>query len=364
MMKTATLTFHGSHNYGSMLQAYALQQVMISIFGDNRIINFRSPRQKRMMRVITLRPHLGPLLKDITHLFYYKSLKKKYNLFEEFLQQELQLSPKELPTVQHYDLNDYDLICCGSDQIWNPAPEDFDLAYLLPYDVKAKKISYAASMGPGRAIKQEDIAEFPKLLNQFDAVSVREAGTLNTVSKLSGRKDINIHCDPVFLLDSNEWRELIAPTPIIKGKYIFLYTLYANPTIINCVKELSKKYGLPVIISNFTNLHDLFSPFKKCLQCGPKEFLNLLVNADMIVSSSFHGTAFATLLNKPFVTINGLKDNRISNLLNLTGLSSRSVSSPDEIKRLIWDIDFTEANRAISKERKKAFDYLSEFYNQ
>lgn len=360
-MKTATLTFHGSHNYGSMLQSYALQQVMTSIFGDNVIIDFRSLRQKRMMKVITLRPHIGPILKDITHLWYYKSLKVKYNLFEEFIRTTLKLSPEEISIVQAEDLNGYDLICCGSDQIWNPGPEDFDLAYLLPYKLNAKKISYAASMGPGRTEWQEPISKFPELLKDFDAISVRESGTYNTVSRLSSRNDIAIHCDPVFLLERKEWEKLIDPAPIVEGKYIFLYTLYANPVIITCAKELSKKYGLPVIISNYTNLHDLLSPFKKCLKSGPKEFLNLLINAEMIVSSSFHGTAFATLLNRPFVTIDGMKDNRISNLLRLTGLTDRAVSSPQEIRLIDWHIDFAEANRAIAKERENGLSYLSGF---
>lgn len=360
-MKTGTLTFHGSHNYGSMLQAYALQKVMTDVFGENEIINFRSPRQKRMMRVITMRPHIGPLLKDITHLFYYKALKKKHTLFEKFLQMDLKLSPRELPEIRLGDLADYDLICCGSDQIWNPGPEDFDLSYLLPFDVKARKISYAASMGPGREVWPDQISKFPELLKPFSAISVRESGTRDVILKLTGRSDVVINCDPVFLIDKNDWLNLIDKSPLVKGDYIFLYTLYANPLIVDAAKELSKIHNLPVIISNFTNWHDLFSPFKKILASGPKEFLNLLFNAKMTVTSSFHGTAFSILLNKPFVTINGMNDNRISNLLALTGLTSRSVSSVDELTSIDWQIDFTEAENAIAGERERALDYFSDF---
>lgn len=359
--KTVTLTFHGSHNYGSMLQAYALQQTMLRIFGKNEILNFRSKRQKRMMRVFSFRPRLGPVLKDVTHLFFWKVLSEKHHLFESFLKYELQTSEKEIEEVKSEDLKGYDLICCGSDQIWNPGPEDFDLAYLLPFQLSAIKISYAASMGPGREIWQEPISLFPNLLKDFDAISVREEGTRNIISKLSERNDIKVHCDPVFLLDKNDWLRLMDASPIVKGKYIFLYTLYANKLIIDCAKTLSREYGMPIVISNYTNLHDLLSPFKKHLQSGPKEFLNLLFNADMVVTSSFHGTAFAILLNKPFVTINGLNDNRISSLLHLSGLSTRSVSSCSEIKKIDWEINFAEANRAIAEERRKSFEYLSEF---
>ena len=357
-MKTATLTFHGSHNYGSMLQAYALQQVMTEVFGDNEIINFRSRRQKRMMRVISLRFKLGPILKDLTHLLYYTSLEAKYRLFEKFISEKLKLSKKEIPEVGVSDFDGYDLVCCGSDQIWNPWPEDFDLAYLLPLKLGSKKISYAASMGPGRNDWPDIIDRYPKLLQDFDKISVREQGTKSSVEKLSGRDDVLINCDPVFLLKKDKWIELIDTKPIIEGDYIFLYTLYANPLIIDCAKALKKKYGLPIIISNYTNIHDLFSRFRKHLKSGPLEFLNLLYNAKMVVTSSFHGTAFSTILNKPFVTVNGINDNRILNLLHLTNLESRSVASADDIDYIEWDLDFATANQAIELERQKAFDYL------
>lgn len=360
-MRTATLTFHASHNYGSMLQAYALQQTMISIFGDNEIINFRSPRQKKMMRVISMRPHLGPILKDITHLFYYNSLRSKHKLFEKFMNSELKLSSEEIPTVRQKDLKDYDLVCCGSDQIWNPWPEDFDLAYLLPFKIRAKKISYAASMGPGSKDWPEPISRYPDLLRDFRAISVREVKTRETVCRLSGRDDVQTHCDPVFLLDKKRWQNLIDSTPIINGKYIFLYTLFANPLTISCAKALSRKFMWPVVISNYTNMYDLFSPFKKHLAAGPKEFLNLIQHSEMVVTTSFHGTAFAILLNKPFVTINGMNDNRISNLLKIAGFSSRTVSSVPEMENIGWQVDFTKANENFASERQKSFDYLSQF---
>lgn len=360
-MRTGTLTFHGSHNYGSMLQAYSLQQAMLAIYGHNEIINFRSDRQKRMMKVLTFRHRLAPMLKDITHLFYYKDLSVKHRLFEQFIREALIVSSKEINHVTTEDVDGYDLLCSGSDQIWNPCTEDFDLAYLIPYRVKGKKISYAASMGPGRKEWPEPISKFHDILRVFDAISVREVGTKESVATLSGRNDIMVHCDPVFLLDKGKWEELIDGAPLIPGPYIFLYTLFANPTIIKCAKALSEKTRIPVVISNFTNAYDLFSSFKKHLKTGPKEFLNLLYNAEMVVTSSFHGTAFSILLNKPFVTINGMSDNRICNLLTLTGLTSRSVGTADDIREIDWNIDFEQANQAIKVEREKSISYLSQF---
>lgn len=362
-MRTATLTFHGSHNYGSMLQAYALQQAMIKVFGSNKIINFRSPRQKRMMRVISMRPALGPILKDITHLFYYLALKEKHRLFECFLSKNLILSSTELTEVKYKDLQGYDLICCGSDQIWNPGPEDFDLTYLLPYKLTAKKISYAVSMGPGREIWPKPIEKYPELLKDFDKISVREVGTKSVIENLTGRKDIMLNCDPVLLLEKEDWLKLIDKRPIIEGKYIFMYTLFAKSLIVDCAKAVSKKYGLPIIISNYTSIHDLLAPFRKNLKSGPREFLNLLFNATMVITSSFHGTVFSILLNKPFSVVNGLNDNRISNLLKITGLENRSISSVEDIRSLSWEYDLASSDEAITQERMRGIEYLKSCRN-
>lgn len=357
-MKTATLTFHGSHNYGSMLQARALQQVMMQIFGHNEIINFRSKRQKRMIRVISLRLALGPMLKDLTHLLYLFPLLSKYRRFEKFIKENLNTSKDEVSKVCASDLQGYDLVCCGSDQIWNPGPHDFDMAYLLPFEIRAKKISYAASMGPGSRNWPDSINRFPELLKAFDRISVREEGTRQKIESLCGRDDIVVNCDPVILLEKEKWVEMTDKKPLINKPYIFLYTLFANKTIVSCAKALSKKYQIPVVISNYTNIYDLFSPFKKHLASGPLEFLNLLYNASMVVTSSFHGTAFSILLNKPFVAVNGLSDNRIANLLRRTSLESRSVGSAADVLKIEWEYDYTAANAALAAERMQSLDYL------
>lgn len=51
MKSVGIITFHASHNYGSMLQAYALQQVVKNLGYDCEIINFRTKRQKDLYEV-------------------------------------------------------------------------------------------------------------------------------------------------------------------------------------------------------------------------------------------------------------------------------------------------------------------------
>ena len=81
MKKTAIITFHASHNYGSMLQAYALQTTVESLGHSCDVINLRTDRQKDLYTVFTKRKGVKYLLKNGTHLLYYPSLKRKYEKF-------------------------------------------------------------------------------------------------------------------------------------------------------------------------------------------------------------------------------------------------------------------------------------------
>lgn len=55
MIKTAIITFHAAHNYGSMLQAFALQNAIEDIGYENVIIDFRTRRQRYLYTVFTKR---------------------------------------------------------------------------------------------------------------------------------------------------------------------------------------------------------------------------------------------------------------------------------------------------------------------
>lgn len=92
LLRTGTLTFHASHNYGSMLQAYALQRVLSRLYGHNEIINLRTSRQKDMMNPVGFSLYPRAMVKSIVALRYLRSLKKKHRLFEKFLSNNLMLS--------------------------------------------------------------------------------------------------------------------------------------------------------------------------------------------------------------------------------------------------------------------------------
>lgn len=367
MKKAAVITFHASHNYGSVLQAYALQTLLTQLVGNCEIINLRTERQKDLYTVFTKRKGLKYCLKNLTHALYYFALKQKYNRFNQFITEQLKTTSQiylSLDDLQNESFN-YDYYICGSDQIWNPNPVDFDWSYYLPFVKKGKKISYAPSFGPIGKIPNEEIrTRIADYLASFDSLSVRELKSQQIVQELS-HKEVPIVLDPTLLLTPADWEYLLQDKKYKNEKYknkdyILLYTLYANPQIISLTKFFSRYFKMPIVITNFSNQYDVLTPFKKQYDVGPIEFLTVLKNAKIVLTSSFHGTVFSILFNKPFFTFEGNKDARIHNLLSLTDLTNRSINSNNVLNQLehTYDIDFERAQKLLENEKNKSLAYL------
>lgn len=360
--KVAILTYHASHNYGSCLQAYALQKVISGFGFQTEIINFRTKRQKDMYSIFTKRNGLRYFLKNVTHFLFYFPLKKKWARFEDFIEKSYVLSKQEMCDIEELKKAefDYDYYVAGSDQIWNPLPIDFDWAYFLTFVKRGKKIAYAPSFGPFFGGGDNEIlVQMVSEIEKFSSVSVRESSAKKTLELYTDKK-IEVVLDPTLLLRKDKWIELIDSKPIEKGSYILLYTLFSSPEVNKIAKIISKKLKMKVVVTNFTNQYDVITSYKKRFDVGPKEFLNLVYNAKLVLVTSFHGTVFSILFERPFFAIGGDNDNRISNLLKKIGLENRTIDCQnieDKIKD-IFNINFEEANRILEQEREKSRDYL------
>lgn len=360
--KVGIITFHASHNYGSMLQAYALQKKVERMGFYCEIINFRTVRQKEFYKPIWKHGSFYNRIKRfVLLLLYIKQIYKKYNLFERFLKEELQLSAKEYCTLDElYKENfNYDYFISGSDQIWNTLILDFDWAYFLPFVKDAKKIAYAPSMGPSPELTMpENLYKIKSLLKMYDAVSVREQRTSLYFSDNFGMK-YPVVIDPTLLLKPKDWEDLADSTPLIYGDYCFCYSPWMNEKVLELAFTWANKNNIKVVVSKpFTYLSTMIKWRKSCMyiSVGPKEFLNLCKYAKMVCCDSFHAVVFSIYFKTPFLTYNGMDDARISNLLSLTGLTNRSVNHSSDIEDN--GIDFDLALNKISSMRSISDDWL------
>lgn len=359
------ITFHSSYNHGSVLQAYALQEYILKKYGDYfdyEIINLRTKRQKDYYNKPFGFYDLKSIVKQIVFFKYKKQILKSNDNYEAFIAKYLHLTKEysSLEELKKANLR-YDYYISGSDQIWNYPILDFDWAYFLEFCENGKKVSYAASLGPNVLNGASDDAErIKKDIGEYSNVSVREQGSLETLVKLTGRKDIEINIDPTLLLSSDEWNGLIGKR-IIDGDYIFLYDLKAKKESFDTAKIISEKYKLPIIVVKNEYLIDRkYKNIVRRYDAGPLEFLNYIKYAKIVVSSSFHGNVFSIIFNKPFIAVGGKKDLRIINLLKMVKLEKCATDDLPDAKNILEAIRVGGRydHSGIECERRKADAYL------
>lgn len=362
MKKIGLITFHSSHNYGSVLQAYALSKKLYKLNYNVEIINLRNKEQKDLYKILN---KYQTNKKKIFNLIIYNKLKKRYNHYERFINQVLPTTSKEYNNGAELTREsfDYDIYVCGSDQIWNPVCVDFESAYYLDFvDNDKKTIAYAPSLGKV-SFDDDTLCMISKLIKNIDFISVREQKGAEVLKGLTDR-NVEVVCDPVLLLDAKEWEE-IAISPNIKKPYILTYFLdnnYGNKNMIDYFKKIT---GYDVVILN-EYIRDYFKPYKKKFDASPEEFVGLFKNASLIYTNSFHGTVFATIFNKPFYTsvakesINKVtnNDSRKTDYLEYIGLKDRMVTDMPPDKKEILNINYDLVNLKIQKYKNKSLEYL------
>lgn len=359
MKRVGCITFHASHNYGSCLQAYALQEFIKEHFPsvDYKILNFRSDFQKDFYSII---PSSASPKHKLAILLNYFPLKKKFWLFEDFISNHLNLT-KEF-SEEHCREEDFccDLYIAGGDQPWNIRCKDFFWIYYLPFVRKAKKISYAVSLGPKQlTFTESEKSRLQDYVNQYAALSLREPGSVEQLQALTTLPMV-VHADPVLLLDKERWRRLVGKKTE-KGKYLLLYILDYDTEAYQLAGRLAKHLGLKVIVTKPALKQDFFGHYTNRFATGPLEFLGYVYHADLVVSTSFHGCVFAAIFERPFVTINASRDNRKSQFLQHYGLEKAECTgcSVQEIAGRMAGIDFTRFKEQAAKDRAESFAYLS-----
>lgn len=346
-MKIAILTFHNSDNYGSVLQAYALRTYIIKQFNPENcdIVNFVPPNQEELYAIYLPNDSFKNIIKNMRSLCFSKLLRKRKAAFTEFRNDFLNIKAPKMYTQEEVDeaLKGYDVLVCGSDQIWNPRSLDFSPVY-FGINFGGKKISYAPSFGNASLESFEKNAIWAKeSIESFSALSVREEAGYKLISELGINKPISKVLDPTFLLEKDDWANLLNDSKK-RESYIFFYSIDYNVEAIEMVKSISKKTGLKVKVIFSTNktYRTIGKGIELINEVSPRDFLTVLYNADIVLSSSFHGVAFSVLFRKNFYALesyrNGKKyeDERIHTILGKIDLLDRIVSK-DNINDIIFD---------------------------
>lgn len=370
-MKIRTVTFHHAHNYGSVLQAYALQTFIEKLMEeeknecDYKIINYYTEFQEEFYSILKKDRTMKNALKNLIALFHYKKLKIKYDKFEFFLEDRCHLT-KRYKTYEELknEKIEADYFISGSDQLWNVRALDFSDIYYLNFVNSGRKISYSASFGPLNIDwNLYDKNKYAEYLKDFSAISVREKQSFENVKYLTGC-DCSINVDPTLLLEVDEWRKIQSDANYDNGNYILLYCLEPTKQQLKMANIISKKLKLPILVLKYNNKNDMFNNFIKKYDAGPQDFLSYIDHAALVLSSSFYGTVFSLIYNKPFYVFDGMTDNRISTLLEKSKMSDRSISNENDIFNIsLTTPSFKDINVLLNDEISKSRNYLRKVLN-
>ena len=328
------ITFLHNDNYGSTLQAYALQRVIRELGYECEHLDYAPDRAEKIRNLL----RSGNNLKLIAEGLRKRSVKvgqqgarEKGAAIPAFYARHMKLSGKcrNLKELQSA-MDDIDTLVCGSDQIWNPVwlnPAYFGV--FAPKNVR--KVSYAPSLGIRTLPPQRKTRKIRKWIRGFSAVSVREEEGAALLERMTG-VHADVMPDPVCLLNRSEWEELAAPAP--EGEpYVLCYFIGENPAYRKRVQEISAETGLRVLEIPVT-AEGYNSGFARLEGLGPEEFLGAVKGASCFCTDSFHGLVFGTLMGVRTEPLRRYreddresKNSRVDNFLRLI-----KEKGPDELR--------------------------------
>lgn len=364
--KIGILTMHRVYNFGSVLQAFALQKVIERLGYDCKLIDYQYPnrihptdkdnkskllkRVRCIMSIIHGRPDKKMRIGIDSFRINFLGLSEYYSDYESL----------------HNNPPSFDTYVLGSDQTWNIRHIARDDSFLLSFVKKGRKISYASSAAR-KNIPQDYYKVFKNFLSQFDAISVREKNTQSLIECLVGIKP-PILLDPTLLLASQDWHQIAMKSKfkVKKSPYILVYVLrysfYPYPLVTEVIRKLYEKYRYHMVLIRYSMRERLGLRDYENLYEGiaPEDFVDLFENSSFVVTTSFHGTAFAINFNKPFYSIYDSEsdDDRIRSLLNQLNLQDRGLSIHEKIPVLDDNINYSDANARLIELREEGIRYL------
>ena len=373
-----TCYFH--HNYGSMLQAYATEMIMQQMGLPFQTIACKAPinymKENKLLYIIKKlliadwKMRLGKMKierEKKNNPVFAKNWAVRNKAFDDFANTFFHVSPycknrEELTKMAE----NYSAFLVGSDQLWRTDSVEHGYYTLewVPDDIR--KIAYSTSIGV-KEVPWFQVAKNKRFMNRFDHIALREQSACDLVYKLTGRK-VQVVLDPTLLFTGEQWMSIQQKEPLTDGKYIFCYLLGNNPGQREFIKQVKAKTGYKIValqhLDEYIPSDEGFAD--EAPYVGPREFLNYIRNAEYIFTDSFHCSVFSILYKKNFFTFSrfaeGAKQStntRIDNLLHITGLEDRRMTSDKTIDDILnFRGNFNGVEDKLNVLRKLSMEYL------
>lgn len=357
-MKAAILTLHTVANYGTQLQALASQEKLKQYFEEVEFIDYRRPDTYGAKLIETFsKGNVIKALAVLPTIIYWKYIfggfQKKYlNIGKtKYLTQE---------SFRHF-VEDADVYFVGSDQVWNSGwNKGIIPAMFLDFVSDAKpKFAYSSSFGKS-VLEEKEVTETKKYVERFRRISVREESGLEILKTQCGYENGVRIIDPTLAMPPEFWRSVAKKKRKIKEKYILIYNLNRSKEFDEYASKLSDKTGLP-LYRFCTRFDQIFRNGKSLVIPDILEFVSLIDGAEMVLTDSFHATAFSMNLNtEPICVYPNDYSGRISEFLKLVDSEQRRAVSFEDLDVIDRHTDFDKVNRILKEEREKADSFLAD----
>ena len=380
--KVGLVSCYFKDNYGSLLQAYASKRILDNNNIPNETIaieankDFKKGKRKyylsQIFNISFIKSKFG-----MVKLKLDKKLNKELNKnllirskkFQEFKKEfNLSRSCTDYKGLAQLAEEKYSDVIVGSDQLWLPVNVVADYYTLNWVPNNINKISYATSFGVSE-IPKKYTELYNKFLKRIKHISVREESGVKLIKDISNI-DAKLVCDPTILLTKEEWEEVTPKERIVKDKYILCYFLGSNIAHRKFAERLKEKTGYKIVSLNhsdeYVKYSDVFADIIP-YDIGPREWINLIKNAEYVCTDSFHGTVFSLIFNKIFFDFRrhssknkNSTNSRLDSLLNVAGIDNKRILTGEEnIEEVLkYKIDFNKVNKNIDKFREESKKWL------
>ena len=374
-MKVGILTILNVNNYGAELQCCALYRKLQQLGYDAEVINYLfgiHPEhvfdgEKRTVPIPLkqlIKVKLLPVVQNMFCMFHQKNKRLRNKRFDEFHAKYNHLTSTVYPSVKSlYEAKfNYDVLCIGSDQVWNYMKGYSLEPFFACFDKNnTKKITYASSIGlSSLSVEAEQV--FKKELTNFAYISVREQQASEILEKLLNRK-IDVVLDPTLILNKKEWLEVAKYEICPKEKYLLVYIVTIKPCdyVLTLARHIAKQRNLKIVrICRDAYPEHSGSDVEEILTAGPSDFVGLFSKAEFVVTNSFHGTVFSINFSKPFYSViksHHSTNSRLTSILKKLGLEDRIVPVGSQLP-MISDIDFSDPSAKLEAERNLSIEYI------
>lgn len=364
-----TTTYTG-FNYGTSLQALAGKYI-ISKLGyscdfvrPKSLVKGRDIRVGKLVQILCRAIWLGQIKGLLPFIDSYKKNFVEGTESKFFEYNQSYLEPKELKWHEIREEAKKAVACvAGSDQIWISVALYVDPIYYLRFAPSYKRIAFAPSFGRD-FISEYNKSKIGKWISEIPYLSIRERSGVTLIKDLTGRSCIQL-IDPTLGVSRDEWIDLLR---LKEAKKDYILTYFLDAPSEHAKKKIAElKEALKCEVVNIPFVFEDMSFCDRVACAGPKEFLELILNAKLVCTDSFHGSAFSVNFHTPFFVFERMygsaskQSARILSLLQKFHLESRY---ENEISLSNWDkIDFESADTVIAKERFKIFEFLKNSIN-